>query len=251
MYISMNDINEIVKYKKHKLYAVWYFMLKRTTDPFCPQYKDYGGRGIKMLKLWENSVKDFIEYIENNLPSKTKEKNTLDRIDNDKGYIPNNLQWLSMADQQKKKRPNINELNEVDYINKKFENKLVIEWLGVNSNNVKIVKVRCDCGEEKIIHVAVLHNKKKTLYCLNCKQIKYKIELIGKKIGTRTITEYMGKNKNLQPMIKVKCDCGQEVIIRLYDFMGGQNISCVQCAAAERLYYKSDQHWILKQLGII
>ena len=74
----------------HRLYPVWHAMKQRCTNPNHNRYKNYGGRGITVCEEWLD-VKNFIEDM---YPS-YMEGLSLDRIDNDKGYSPDNCRWTT------------------------------------------------------------------------------------------------------------------------------------------------------------
>lgn len=98
-----------IRYKggKSKLYDVLRMMKKRCNDKSCKQYADYGGRGIKVCDKWSNGLdgyRNFRSWAEKN---GYKEGLTIDRIDNDKGYSPQNCRWVTVKDQCRNKRNNI------------------------------------------------------------------------------------------------------------------------------------------------
>lgn len=74
------------------LYHLWQNIKKRCYDTNNPAYARYGGRGIKMYSLWVNDFPVFLDYI-STLQNFKGDGLTLDRIDNDNGYYPNNLRW--------------------------------------------------------------------------------------------------------------------------------------------------------------
>lgn len=90
----------------HPLYSTWAGVKQRTSDPNTVGYPNYGGRGIKMCDRWlgpygfDNFLKDMGERPPNY---------TLDRIDNDGDYSPENCRWAT-GHQQCANRRNNNEI---------------------------------------------------------------------------------------------------------------------------------------------
>ena len=85
---------------RHAVYNSWVNMRARCNSVNNPDYKYYGGRGIKHCKRW-NEFKFF--YQDMGEPPKGY---TLDRIDNDKDYKPSNCKWSSRKEQSNNRNYN-------------------------------------------------------------------------------------------------------------------------------------------------
>ena len=90
----------------HNFYKTWYNMIYRCNNPKIKAYKNYGGRGITVCEEWQD-VTNFVAWCESTHPN--IEGYTLDRIDNDKGYSPENCRWVDVTTQilnQRKRKDN-------------------------------------------------------------------------------------------------------------------------------------------------
>lgn len=81
-----------------RMYAIWRNMKCRCMHPQHPAYPRYGGRGIRICDEWL----DFAEFQRWALSSGYTDKMTIDRIDSDRGYTPDNCQWLTKSEHAKK-----------------------------------------------------------------------------------------------------------------------------------------------------
>jgi len=85
---------------KHPLYLCWCNMRRRCLKPDRKEYKNYGGRGIKVCDHWlifKNFYDDMIEI-------GWSEGLTLDRINNNGNYEPGNVRWATWKQQARNKR---------------------------------------------------------------------------------------------------------------------------------------------------
>lgn len=86
-----------------KLYRVWDGIVQRYYNPKAKNYHNYGGRGIKMYDEWRNDFTVFEEYC---LSNGWKHGLQVDRIDNDGGYFPCNIRFVTSAENLRNKRSN-------------------------------------------------------------------------------------------------------------------------------------------------
>ena len=88
------------KGERARLYNIWIMIKDRCYNPNNRAYKWYGGRGIKVCEEWENNYPAFKTWA---LANGYKEGLTIDRIDNDGDYCPGNCQWITRAENAKKR----------------------------------------------------------------------------------------------------------------------------------------------------
>lgn len=86
----------------HPLYSVWQGMIRRCKNTKCRQWHDYGGRGINVCERWTAKGEGFYNFITDMGPR--PEGYSLDRINNNLGYSPENCKWSSKKDQQRNQR---------------------------------------------------------------------------------------------------------------------------------------------------
>lgn len=100
-----------------RLYSIWRSMRSRCNNPNTNNYKYYGAKGIKVCEEW-NSFKTFYDWAINHGYS---DNLTLDRIDSNKDYEPQNCHWISISEQQQNRSDNCN-------ITINGETKCLSEW---------------------------------------------------------------------------------------------------------------------------
>lgn len=134
------------------MYHTWQDMLSRCRNPNHIEYKNYGGRGIKVCKRWLK-FENFLEDI-GDRPS----GRTIDRIDNNKGYFKLNCRWATIKEQSRNKRNNV-------FINYKNENKCLQDWAdqyNMHSGTLWCRIFRKNMSIERALTTPVIARKRKT-----------------------------------------------------------------------------------------
>lgn len=90
--------------KLSTLYRAWLQIKQRCRNKKHVSYKSYGARGIDIYDDWATSFTAFENYITSTIGPRPSRTYSLDRINNDDGYVPGNLRWATPAMQNTNKR---------------------------------------------------------------------------------------------------------------------------------------------------
>lgn len=118
------------------LYGVWCTMKSRCYNKNVKSYNRYGGRGIEVCDLWLNSYENFRDWAITNGYSNGL---SIDRIDNDKGYSPDNCRWVSEVEQANNRSSN-------RLITFHGETHNITEWAKILNINPKTIFTRIYSG---------------------------------------------------------------------------------------------------------
>jgi len=110
-----------------KEYVAWQHFRKRCYDNTCPNYMNYGGRGIKVCERWLESFENFFA----DMGAAPSRNHSIDRINVNGDYEPSNCRWATPKEQQGNRRDN----NWIEY---KGDKKILQDWvkeLGTSHGN--------------------------------------------------------------------------------------------------------------------
>lgn len=116
-------------------YKIWLHLKDRCHNPNCRAYSDYGGRGISVCDRWLESYENFaIDVGERPSPH-----HTLDRIDNSKGYSPDNCQWSTKKEQARNRRSNV-------LLSFQGQTRTIAEWVEITGLTQSVLQRRTKDG---------------------------------------------------------------------------------------------------------
>lgn len=120
---------------KHPLYGIWRQMMQRCYNENSKVYKLYGGRGIFVCEEWHDFF-NFVKWSES--VGGRPDKYTIDRINNDGPYSPENCRWASMKTQNTNKSGNIViQYNGKSQTLAEWAKELEIKWVTLHNRYVR------------------------------------------------------------------------------------------------------------------
>lgn len=123
--------------KRHtRLYRIWQGMVARCENPNADRFGRYGGRGIVVCDEWRKNFQMFYDWAMNN---GYRDDLSIDRIDNNKGYYPNNCRWSTDKEQRRNK-------STTHYVEYDGEKRSLMEWCEIYQVKYHKVKERLRLG---------------------------------------------------------------------------------------------------------
>lgn len=119
---------------KTPTYTSWATMRIRCNNPNAFGYENYGGRGITVCERWN----DFTVFL-NDMGERPSMSHSIDRIDNSKGYYPENCRWATRREQSNNRRSN----RKIEFYGVK---KTISEWARMWGMGKHTIKDRLNRG---------------------------------------------------------------------------------------------------------
>lgn len=137
--------------RKHGMHGsrinrIWKEMRHRCNNVKNTSYENYGGRGIRVCSEWNNPANGFINFYNWAISNGYEDNLSIDRIDNDGNYCPENCRWADLFEQGSNKRNNVR-------ITVNGINHTLAEWariMGVKRSFL-ISKLKSGCSLEEIL----------------------------------------------------------------------------------------------------
>lgn len=194
-----------------RLKKVLTHMKKRCYDPNDRRYDDWGGRGIRICDEWINNPESFVRWsIENGY----REGLTIDRIDNNGNYCPENCRWVTISENNQNRRSS-------RYFTYMGKTQNLQQWCDEYNMSRSIVDRRLQLGWD--FEKALLTPKRE----------RDKETLIGETFGRLSVLEFIGKDKFRQSLYKCQCYCGNVVVVNSNKLKTNHTTSC-GCYQKER-----------------
>ena len=121
---------------KTRLYNIYNDIKRRCNNSNRKEYHNYGGRGISMCEEWKS---DFLKFYEWSLENGYQDNLSIDRIDVNGNYDPNNCRWTDAMTQANNKRVN-------HFVTYNGETHTLAEWSRIKNISSSCIRHRISCG---------------------------------------------------------------------------------------------------------
>lgn len=154
-YRVIKPVSEKDIYRNKRLHKIWESMLDRCEYKKHKRYYNYGGRGIVVCDEWHEYI-PFARWAKLNGYTDSL---TLDRIDNNGNYDPDNCRWVTMLEQQNNKRVN----RHAEYNGKEYTVAQLARMAGIGTTTMA-QRLSYGWSVEEAMKRPVAHRTKKRLH---------------------------------------------------------------------------------------
>ena len=134
-----------------RLYSILSGMKSRCFSKNNPNFNHYGGRGITICQEW---IDDFMSFYDWALENGYQDNLTIDRIDVNGGYEPNNCRWLTMEAQLRNTRRN-------HFVEINGESRTIAEWARIYGISPQTINSRIRKGVSEQDAILIPVNRKR------------------------------------------------------------------------------------------
>ena len=139
-----------------RLYGIFDKMKSRCNNINSKDYKNYGGRGIKVCDEWQDDTNGFINFYNWAINNGYQDNLSIDRINNDGNYEPDNCRWTDAVTQSNNRRTS-------KFITYNGETKTITQWSKSTGIGQTVIAQRLKRGwtiEETLTISPVGHHRK-------------------------------------------------------------------------------------------
>lgn len=137
-----------------EMYRIFSNMWSRCTNSSAKNYRDYGGRGINVCSRWES-----FEVFLSDMGERPTKEHSIDRVDNNKGYSPENCRWATWVQQANNKRNNLT----VEYQGRTVTVKQLARRLGINYYSLRARITRFGWSVEDAATLGIDRGRRRTM----------------------------------------------------------------------------------------
>jgi hypothetical protein len=194
------DTRNVNGCSRERLYAVYNGMIARCYNKKHPGYANWGGRGITVCDEWKHNYQAFKRWaLYAGYDEKKHQKyQTLDRIDNDGNYCPENCRWVTQHEQNLNQRPHVYKKRHGYKYNWTFEGqtKSAEEWCQIFNVSVPMVMYRVKTMGMSPFNALITPVKRSKHTNKMGVTVEEVLELKERGMTGKQIAEFLGCSKN-------------------------------------------------------